>query len=153
MRRAGAFGLLAALVVAVSLVAAVYERAADARQAPVSETGPDTRQPPVAPPPAAEAPPAAGVPECVPDQLLVKFRPGADPAAVAARYGATPTGSVVGLDVHVLLVPAGTVPQMVATFEADPDVEYAEPNGIARVPEAPPVSGQPCGPPPTAGVP
>jgi thermitase len=90
------------------------------------------------------SPPTALPAECVPDELLVKFRPGADPATVAARHGATIKEELPGIAVFVLTIPAGTVAEKVAVFSADPQVEYAEPNGIMRVPEEPPDGSSPC---------
>ena len=82
--------------------------------------------------------------DCVPDEILVKFRPGADPAVVSTRHGAT-IRSVIGfIDVYVLAIPFGSVPEKVAEFSADPEVEYAEPNGIARAVGGP--SAGACGP-------
>jgi thermitase len=72
------------------------------------------------------------VPECVAGELLVKFRPGADPAAVAARHGGTISSQIAAIAVYVVSVPDGTVEQKVAEFNADPEVEYAEPNHKVR---------------------
>ena len=88
---------------------------------------------------------SALLPECVADELLVKFRPGADPTAVSARHGATIIEPIVGIEVYRLSIPYGTVAEKVAEFGADPEVEYAEPNGIMRIPESPPSHAQPCG--------
>jgi hypothetical protein len=132
--------LLVALVSAVALVAVDGQ---------ASGEDPSTATPEAALP--SEGAEAAGRWECVPDQILVKIRPGADPAVVSARHGATFTGAIVGLDVHVLTIPAGAVAEKVAAFSADPDVVYAEPNGVARVPEQPPGATQPCGVTPAPG--
>jgi hypothetical protein len=70
--------------------------------------------------------------ECLRDELLVKFRPGADPEAVSARHGATITYFLSAIEVHVVAVPAGTAEQKIAAFQADPEVVYAEPNGTVR---------------------
>lgn len=91
------------------------------------------------PPPMEQSQP----PQCVSDELLVKFQPGADPAAVSARHGATVKDVIGGIEVFVLGVPAGTVNQKVLEFQADPEVVYAEPNGIVGIPEDPP-TGSPC---------
>ena len=142
VRRIGLAVILASLVGAVALVAVVDG------QASVHEVQTADGQ---ATPDAAPTSQGAARFECVPDQVLVKFRPGTDPAAVSARHGATFTGAIVGLDVQVLTVPAGTVPEKVAALSADPDVVYAEPNGIARVPEAQSGAAQPCGAAPAPG--
>ena len=94
---------------------------------------------------AADGPGPALTDECVPDELLVKFRPGADPTTVSARHGATIIEPIVGIEVYLLSIPYGTVAEKVAEFGADPEVEYAEPNGIMRIPESPPSHAQPCG--------
>jgi thermitase len=95
----------------------------------------------------AEGPPdpGAGAPApCAPDEVLVKFRPGADPAIVSARHGGTITSEIAGIQVYVVAVPPGTVMEKVAALGADPEVEYAEPNAIVRIPEAPPPDPGSC---------
>lgn len=145
VRRTGLSLVVASAIGAVALVAAV-DGQASVEEVPAAGAT-------IAPEAAPTSEDAGGGArwECVPDQLLVKFRPGVDPAEVSARHGAAFTGAIVGLDVHVLTVPAGTVAEKVAAFSADPAVIYAEPNGIARVPEAPPGAGQPCGVAPAPG--
>lgn len=144
VRRLGLALFLASLIGAIALVAALDGRAfhEDASTAASQVTADGTPTP-------ADA--GSAVFECVPDQVLARFRPGVDPAAVSARHGATFTGAIVGLDVHVLTVPSGTVMEKVAALSADPDVVYAEPNGIARIAEAPSAAAQPCGATPSPG--
>jgi hypothetical protein len=72
---------------------------------------------------------------CVSEQVLVKVLPGVDPAEVVARHGGTILKTISGIDVQVVEVPAGTLAQKVDEFSADPDVKYAEPNGIVRIAE------------------
>jgi hypothetical protein len=79
----------------------------------------------------------------------VKFKPGADPATVAGRYGASIASSIPQIGVYVLAVTPGTQAATLAGLSADPDVEYAEPNSVVRVPELPPTTG-PCAGSPTA---
>ncbi len=86
---------------------------------------------------------------CLSEQVLVKVLPGADPAEVVARHGGTILKTITGIDVQVVEVPAGTLAQKVDEFSADPDVKYAEPNGIVRAAQS--ADGQPCQP-PTAGT-
>ena len=74
-------------------------------------------------------------PACRPEEMLVKFKPGADATAVAARHGASIVSSIPQIEVYVLAVPTGTQTQALAALAADPDVEYAEPNAVVRVPE------------------
>ncbi len=83
--------------------------------------------------------------ECVPDQLLVKFRPGADPLGVVARHDATIESVLPAIDVYVVGIPSGTVLEKMAEFQLDPDVEFAEPNAIVRIPESPAPRSDACG--------
>ena len=93
--------------------------------------------------PVADRVGAPTVPACRREEMLVKFKPGADPATVAARYGASVESSIPQIGVFVLAVPPGTGAATLAALAADPDVEYAEPNGVMRVPELPPTP-DPC---------
>lgn len=95
---------------------------------------------------------APSVGECPEEELLVKFRPGADPATVSARHGATIRSVISGIDVYVLAVPAGTTAEKIGEFMADPEVEFAEPNETMSVPERPPASPTPCGAPSSPGT-
>ena len=83
-------------------------------------------------------------PGCPPDELLVKFQPSADPAAVTARYGATIQSRIQSIDVYVLAVPAGTGPATITALQSDPEVVFAEPNALVGIPEAPPPAPEPC---------
>ena len=80
---------------------------------------------------------------CRREEMLVKFKPGADAATVAARYGATIVSSIPQIGVYVLAVPPGTQAAALAGLSADLGVEYAEPNGVVRIPELPPTP-DPC---------
>ena len=71
-------------------------------------------------------------PNCPPDRILVKVKPGADPVAVIARYGGTIINTIPGIDVQVVTVPGGTGQQAIAGLSADPDVQYAEPDGVVH---------------------
>lgn len=75
----------------------------------------------------AQKPPAAE--DYVKDEVLVSVEPGADVAQIARGVGARVHGEVEGLGVHVLKVPSGRVPQIVAALSRNPRVEFAEPNG------------------------
>ncbi|MDP8922596.1 MAG: hypothetical protein M3O34_06925 [Chloroflexota bacterium] len=77
------------------------------------------------------------------EEVLAKFRPVAAPATVAARYGASIVSSIPQIGVYVLAVPPGTQAETIAALSADPDVEFAEPNGVVRIPEQPPTA-DPC---------
>ncbi len=67
----------------------------------------------------------------VPDQVLVKFKTGANAESIAADFDMTVERET-ALGVKLLKVPAGTVKQAIAALRANPNVEYAEPNGIAQ---------------------
>jgi len=71
-------------------------------------------------------------PACATEQVLVKVNPGVDPADVVARHGGTILWTIEGIGVQVVAVPAGTQGQKIDEFMADPDVKYAEPNGVVR---------------------
>ncbi len=66
----------------------------------------------------------------VPDEVLVMLKPGADVNAVARGVGARPDAQTL-MGVWVLQVPAGAVPGIVNALNHNPNVEYAEPNGVA----------------------
>jgi hypothetical protein len=85
--------------------------------------------------------PASGCPS---EQVLVKIRDGADPAVVVARHGGTVLSTIPGIDVQVVAVAPGTLDATLADLQADPDVVYAEANGVMSVPERP--AGAPCSP-------
>jgi len=80
---------------------------------------------------------------CRREELLVKFAPGADATTVAGRHGATVVSSIPRIGVYVLAVPPGAQAATLTALAADPEVEYAEPNGVVRVPELPPTA-DPC---------
>jgi hypothetical protein len=74
--------------------------------------------------------PGAQFPEygsvCPPDRILVKLRPGADPATVIGQYGGTIVETIQGIQVQVVTVPHGTGQQTIDALSADPLVQYAE---------------------------
>lgn len=82
--------------------------------------------------PAAPAAPQAGA-AFVSDEVLVKFEPGVNPAAVARSVGARIHGRIPTLDVFILKVPEGTVEATVLALSNNSLVEFAEPNGIATI--------------------
>jgi thermitase len=76
---------------------------------------------------------ARGRPSAVADEVLVKFRPGvaASDVAVAHRQaGGQVVRQVPGLGVSVVRA-QGPPAQALAAYQRNPNVEYAEPNGIA----------------------
>lgn len=82
--------------------------------------------------PATPAAPQAGG-AFLTDEVLVKFEPGVNPAAVARSVGARIHGRIPSLDVFVLKVPEGTVEATVLALSNNTLVEFAEPNGIATI--------------------
>lgn len=80
--------------------------------------------------------PPAGTPGAAfaPDQILVKFKPGV-PEDVAAQVHSRLGGQVVQvipqIDVHVVRIPAGKVPEFVQAYLLEEWVEFAEPDYIA----------------------
>jgi hypothetical protein len=74
----------------------------------------------------------AVVTTCPPDRLLVKLKPGADPASVIARYGGTIVQTISGIEVQVVTVPAGQGQQAIDALSADPEVQYAEADQIVH---------------------
>ena len=78
--------------------------------------------------------PVLGDPGYVPDEILVRFKPGVDAAAIAtinATLGATYKATITSVDVQILSVPTGQVLTKVEDYRANPNVAYAEPNFIA----------------------
>jgi hypothetical protein len=68
----------------------------------------------------------------VPDEVLVQFKADADAERIAEGVGARIERQT-ALGVKVLKVPAGTVKPVIALLRGNPNVEYAEPNGIGHV--------------------
>jgi thermitase len=88
----------------------------------------------------ASANPPTGVPanppEFVAGQVLVKFQPGAAADQIAeahARIGGEVIETLPGIDVQVVRVPAGLEQARLAAYQHNPNVEFAELNGIWRV--------------------
>ncbi len=80
--------------------------------------------------------PPPGVPNAnfAPDQILVKFKPGVGlerAASVHARLGAQLIQVIPGIEVHVVRIPLGRVPDMVQAYLREELVEFAEPDHIA----------------------
>ncbi|MCS7216378.1 MAG: S8 family peptidase [Candidatus Bipolaricaulota bacterium] len=80
--------------------------------------------------------PPPGVPGAAhaPDQILVKFKPGVLPeraAAVHARRGGQVIHVIPGIEVHVVRIPQGRVPEMVRAYLLEELVEFAEPDYVA----------------------
>lgn len=120
--------MLVALLILAAAVAglAMTARAQQEPSLPSPGEIPTTEQPVTSPAPA----------NCPPDRILVKVKPGADPAAVIARYGGTIINTISGIDVQVVTIPGGAGQQAIAGLSADPDVQYAEPDGVVRATDA-----------------
>ena len=73
----------------------------------------------------------AQVPRFAPDRVLVRFKPGtaASERGKAHRLaGGSKRGEIPGIDVHIVDVPVGKVQQMLTRYQANPNVEFAEPD-------------------------
>ncbi|HSW09456.1 MAG TPA: S8 family serine peptidase, partial [Bacillota bacterium] len=82
--------------------------------------------------PQVEASPPAGFAS---GQILVQFRPGTPAAAIAVAHGSGQGQTLKVLDrigVHVVQVPAGDELRAVARYRANPNVAFAEVDGIVR---------------------
>jgi thermitase len=69
-------------------------------------------------------------------EILVKFLPGTPGQAVAEAHrqnGGQPAGIIAGIDVHVVRVPAGSEQGRAAGYLRNPNVLYAEANGVYSV--------------------
>jgi thermitase len=80
----------------------------------------------------AQAPPE----DFVPGEILVKFEPGATGQDISAahRQNAAEVDEVIrGIGVQVLDVPVGQERSAVAAYERNPNVSYAELNGVVRL--------------------
>lgn len=80
-----------------------------------------------------EMPTPTETPACPPERLLVKVRPGADPAVVVGRHGGRIVETIPGIEVQVVEVPAGTGQQALDALNADPDVVYAERDEVVTI--------------------
>ena len=72
-----------------------------------------------------------GMPEYAPNRLLVKFRPGTAASTIDKAHrqsGGKQLRVISGIGVHVVEVPAGSVPGKVSRYLKNPNVEYAEPD-------------------------
>ena len=72
-----------------------------------------------------------GIPKYAPDRLLVKFRPGmaaSERGKAHRQAGGKQLRVIPGIGVHVVEVPAGSVPGKVSQYQKNPNVEYAEPD-------------------------
>ena len=71
------------------------------------------------------------VPEFAPDRVLVKFYPGTAASEIgkAHRQSSGKQMKIIpGIGVHVMQVPKGSVEKKIAIYQANPNVEYAEPD-------------------------
>jgi len=109
MRRRSVHAVLAFLIVALILL-------------PQAAAGPRSRS--------TARPPVLG--PYVPDEVLVKFRPGINADTTARAVGGRVHERIEGLDVHLLKVAEGTVEATLRALRSNPLVEFAEPNGYVR---------------------
>ena len=91
-----------------------------------------------------------GMPRYAPDRLLVKFRPGAaasEKGKAHRQAGGKQLSVIPGIGVHVVEVPAGSVPAKVSLYQKNPNVEYAEPDfyRVLIVPDEGNDPGEPAG--------
>jgi subtilisin family serine protease len=85
--------------------------------------------------PAAQAPNA---PQSKPGEILVKFRPGLSAAAMADAHrvgGGAAIAEIARTHVQLVSVPPGAEAAAMARYRQNPNVLYAEPNFIRRIPE------------------
>ena len=71
------------------------------------------------------------VPAFADDRVLVKFRPGIAAAEIGRAHrvaGGRVLDEIPAIGVHVVKVPKGSVPDRVARYTRNPNVEYAEPD-------------------------
>jgi len=71
------------------------------------------------------------VPRFAPDRVLVRFRPGTAASETGKAHrqaGGQTLKEIPGIGVHVVKVPGGSVQQKIASYRANPNVEYAEPD-------------------------
>ncbi len=83
---------------------------------------------------AVQASPLANV-SYMPGRIVVKFREGVSPdskAEVHARYGAVVEEEIPEIGVQILSVSSGKVEATIAAYQAEPSVEYAEPDYITE---------------------
>jgi len=73
----------------------------------------------------------AQVPRYAPDRVLVSFKPGTAASETGKAHrqaGGRKLREIPGIGVHIVQVPAGSVQQKIASYRANPNVEYAEPD-------------------------
>ena len=113
--------LVALLILAAAVAGLAMTARAEQELAPSEAVAPEL--------PVSDPSPAP----CAPDRILVKVKPGADPAVVIGRYGGTIIQTISGIDVQIVNVPAGTAQPSIDGLSADPDVHYAELDGVVRI--------------------
>ena len=67
----------------------------------------------------------------VPDRVLVSFQPGTSATEIAAAHalaGGALAKTISGTGIHIVAVPAGTVPNAIRLYQQNPNVRFAEPN-------------------------
>ena len=74
-----------------------------------------------------------GVPSLPQQQVLVKFQPGVDAGAVLRSVGGTQIGTVYDSDVAIVRAPAVSAEALSSVLDANPGVDYAEPDAILKL--------------------
>jgi hypothetical protein len=118
--------ILTAAVTGLAMTARAQQEPTSQEPAPAENTA---QEPALAEPPAA----SPGATPCPPDRILVKLKPGVDAAAIIGRLGGTIIQTIPSIEVHVVNVSGGTGQQVIDALNADPDVEYAEPDRVVRI--------------------
>ncbi|HUP20382.1 MAG TPA: S8 family serine peptidase [Gemmatimonadota bacterium] len=72
----------------------------------------------------------SGAAEVATGRVLVRYRSGVDPTAVAAAHGLADAGRPLALGIRVVDVPAGRERTVAAALARDPRVEFAEPDRL-----------------------
>ena len=73
--------------------------------------------------------------ECVPGEVLVRFKPAVSAAAISdlhARLGAEVRGQIAALGVQLVAVPPDRVEEVMEAYRRDPRVEFVEPNYLVH---------------------
>lgn len=120
--------LLIALLILTAAVAGLAMTARAQQEPSSAETAVPSEVAAPEPPMSAPSPTP-----CPPDRILVKVKPAVDPVVVIGRYGGTIAQTISGIDVQIVDVPAGTGQQAIDSLNADPDVQYAEPDRVVRI--------------------
>jgi subtilisin family serine protease len=115
------------LCVVVSGAAGLHAAPADNRAAPSQSAGSGPSQQT----PSRAQQIRAQLPRYAPDRVLVRFRPGTAASEIGTLHrqaGGRNVREITAIGVQVVNVPGGTVEQAIARYQANPNVEFAEPD-------------------------